>query len=219
MLICCAFIQDVLQVGKLQDVLNEMRQILITPIKPFSPPAGPVTTAAATNQGIGGNMTEQPITNGLPHPDDLPSQITRVLGKGKEAVKCYNYKSGFSVQISSGSKNVSTGGYIFSQFSLLTRKLMQKFVLNKSKRNFTATTGGYLCLHNGQNSAGCRLLLRTMTTRLDLFVNSFLYMYVFTACTQILVSRADEENCNLYLHLLDKALVNEVCCSVHAVIL
>ena len=46
--------------------------------------------------------------------------------------------------------------------SLLTRKLMQKFVLNKSKRNFTATTGSYLRLHNGQNSAGCRLLLRTM---------------------------------------------------------
>ena len=70
--------------------------------------------------------------------------------------------SGLSVQISSGSKNVSTGSYIFSQFSLLTKKLMQKFVLNKSKRNFTATTGGYLRLHNGQNSAGCRLLLRTI---------------------------------------------------------
>ena len=92
----------------------------------------------------------------------------------------YSY-SGFSVQISSGGQNVSTGSYIFSQLlshvcremdsnikfhsSLLTRKLMQKIVLNKpynlflhahflkSNRDFTATTGGYLRPNSWQNSA------------------------------------------------------------------
>lgn len=73
--------QEVLQPGKLQGVLTGLREIIITPIKPFSPPPSETTQGAPYPQTL---TTEQPQTSVPPHPDDLASRITRVLGKGKK---------------------------------------------------------------------------------------------------------------------------------------
>jgi len=72
--------QEVLQPGKLQGVLTGLREIIITPIKPFSPPPSETTQGAPYTQTL---TTEQPPTSVPPHPDDLASRITRVLGKGE----------------------------------------------------------------------------------------------------------------------------------------
>jgi hypothetical protein len=79
------FEQDVLQTGKLQAVLTDLRQIVHTPIKVFNPPPGIPTTVAGgnNNSGVAGAVMEQPGAVSLPpHPEDLPSWITRVMGKG-----------------------------------------------------------------------------------------------------------------------------------------
>ena len=73
--------QEVLQPGKLQGVLTGLREIIITPIKPFSPPPSETTQGASYTQTL---TAEQPQTSVPPHPDDLASRITRVLGKGEE---------------------------------------------------------------------------------------------------------------------------------------
>ena len=72
--------QEVLQPGKLQGVLTGLREIIITPIKPFSPPPSETTQGAPYTQTL---TTEQAPTSIPPHPDDLASRITRVLGKGE----------------------------------------------------------------------------------------------------------------------------------------
>lgn len=72
--------QEVLQPGKLQGVLTGLKDIIITPIKPFSPPPSETTQGASYTQTL---TTEQPPTSVPPHPDDLASRITRVLGKGE----------------------------------------------------------------------------------------------------------------------------------------
>ena len=74
--------QEVLQPGKLQGVLAGLREIIITPIKPFSPPPSETTQGASYTQTL---TTEQPQTSVPPHPDDLASRITRVLGKGEKS--------------------------------------------------------------------------------------------------------------------------------------
>ena len=43
-----------------------------------------------------------------------------------------------------------------------------------------------------------------------MIISTCLLRTVFLACTQILVSRADEEHCNTYLQLLDRVLTLEV---------
>lgn len=41
--------------------------------------------------------------------------------------------------------------------------------------------------------------------------SSFLFLFFkFTVCTQLLVSRPDEENISSYLQLIDKCLIHEV---------
>ena len=75
--------QEVLQPGKLQGVLTGLREIIITPIKPFSPPPSETTQGAPYPHTL---TTEQPQTSVPPHPDDLASRITRVLSKGKKDI-------------------------------------------------------------------------------------------------------------------------------------
>lgn len=79
---CCCFLffQEVLQPGKLQGVLSGLKEILITPIKPFNPSS----PEAALHVPYPPTLTaDQPAPNVPPHPDDLASRITRVLGKGE----------------------------------------------------------------------------------------------------------------------------------------
>ncbi|KAK3748745.1 hypothetical protein QZH41_015688 [Actinostola sp. cb2023] len=77
--------KDVLQTGKLQNVLIELRQIVNTPIKPFNPPPGIPTTIANSSNASGvaaGASMEQPGAVNLPPLlEDLPAWITRVMGK------------------------------------------------------------------------------------------------------------------------------------------
>lgn len=42
------------------------------------------------------------------------------------------------------------------------------------------------------------------------FSNSSSFFLKFTVCTQLLVSRPDEENISSYLQLIDKCLIHEV---------
>ncbi|CAH3040691.1 unnamed protein product [Porites lobata] len=70
--------KEVLQPGKLQGVLSGLKEILITPIKPFNPSS----PEAALHVPYPPTLTaDQPAPNVPPHPDDLASRITRVLGK------------------------------------------------------------------------------------------------------------------------------------------
>lgn len=105
--------KEVLEPGKLQGVLSGLREIIITPIKPFNSPPHDATPCPQYPATL---TAEQPPSTIPPHPDDLASRITRVLGK---------------------------------------------------------------------------------------------------ACTQILVSRADEEHCNTYLQLLDRVLTLEAFAPTH----
>ena len=63
--------------GKLPSVLAELKQIVITPIKPHvcSPPVSQSETADTVNASVG-------VIGDPPDPDDLPSQIVKVMGKG-----------------------------------------------------------------------------------------------------------------------------------------
>ncbi len=70
--------------GKLPLVLAELKQIVITPIKPYvpSPPVSQsetFSTPTSTDSGNSVGVIGDPVD-----PDDLPSQIIRVMGKGKE---------------------------------------------------------------------------------------------------------------------------------------
>lgn len=40
--------------------------------------------------------------------------------------------------------------------------------------------------------------------------SSFFFFFQFPVCTQLLVSRPDEENISSYLQLIDKCLIHEV---------
>ncbi|XP_031570980.1 protein Smaug homolog 1-like [Actinia tenebrosa] len=74
--------KEVLQTGKLQNVLTELRNIVNTPIKPFNPPPGIPTTMAGGSDVAGAVIDQQGATVNLPlHPEDLPAWITRVMGK------------------------------------------------------------------------------------------------------------------------------------------
>ena len=68
--------------GKLPAVLGELKQIVITPIKKYLPSAPvsqseaiPISSREGVNASIG-------VIGDPPDPDDLPSQIVRVIGKG-----------------------------------------------------------------------------------------------------------------------------------------
>ena len=79
-LLLLLFFQEVLQPGKLQGVLSGLKEILITPIKPFNPSS----LDAALHVPYPPTLTaDQPSPNVPPHPDDLASRVTRVLGKGE----------------------------------------------------------------------------------------------------------------------------------------
>ncbi|XP_078351384.1 LOW QUALITY PROTEIN: protein Smaug homolog 1-like [Oculina patagonica] len=70
--------KEVLQAGKLQGVLTGLKEIIITPIKPFSPPPSEATHGISYPPTL---TAEQPAPSIPPHPDDLASRVTRVLGK------------------------------------------------------------------------------------------------------------------------------------------
>ena len=68
--------------GKLPAVLGELRQIVITPFKKYIPSAPlsqsevvPVNSTVGVSGSVG-------VIGDPPDPDDLPSQIVRVIGKG-----------------------------------------------------------------------------------------------------------------------------------------
>lgn len=69
-----------LQQGKLQGVLVALKDIIITPIKPFSPPPSENSPCGSYPPTLTG---QQPPSTLPPHPEDLASRITRVLGKGE----------------------------------------------------------------------------------------------------------------------------------------
>ena len=64
--------QEVHEEGKLPNVLDSLKNILQTPIKPFIP-------------ADSSDLTEGHVPPPCPHPDDLPSQLTKVIGKGTES--------------------------------------------------------------------------------------------------------------------------------------
>ncbi|CAH3043577.1 unnamed protein product, partial [Pocillopora meandrina] len=70
--------KEVLQQGKLQGVLVALKDIIITPIKPFSPPPSENSPCGSYPPTLTG---QQPPSTLPPHPEDLASRITRVLGK------------------------------------------------------------------------------------------------------------------------------------------
>lgn len=41
-------------------------------------------------------------------------------------------------------------------------------------------------------------------------INKCFFVFFFSVCTQLLVSRPDEENINCYLQLIEKCLTHEV---------
>ena len=64
--------QEVHEEGKLPNVLESLKAILQTPIKPF---------ILVDHSGLSVPEAHAPAPN--PHPDDLPSQLTKVIGKGR----------------------------------------------------------------------------------------------------------------------------------------
>ena len=63
--------------GKLEEVLSALKELIVMPLKPFDPPL-PEASAQASHHSKG------QISQRLPplHPDDMPSRIARVLGRG-----------------------------------------------------------------------------------------------------------------------------------------
>ena len=72
-----------MKIGKLPLVLAELKQVVITPIKPYvpAPPVSQSETLAASTPNECGSSTVGVIGDPV-DPDDLPSQIIRVMGKG-----------------------------------------------------------------------------------------------------------------------------------------
>ena len=69
--------------GKLPSVLAELKQIVLTPIKAYEP-SPPVSQSEAVSTVQNENTGSQVgVIGDPPDPDDLPSQIIRVMGKGK----------------------------------------------------------------------------------------------------------------------------------------
>ena len=63
--------------GKLEEVLSALKELIVMPLKPFDPPL-PEASAQASHHSKG-----QISPRGPPlHPDDMPSRIARVLGRG-----------------------------------------------------------------------------------------------------------------------------------------
>lgn len=81
------FLQEVHEEGKLASVLDSLKSILQTPIKPYVPTQSidmAVTGGVepSVSEGVG-KGAEEYATPPNPHPDDLPSQLTKVIGKGR----------------------------------------------------------------------------------------------------------------------------------------
>ena len=84
-----------LQCENLPAVLNELKQIVITPIKLFTPPPH-IPTSTMTHLAAPGCESPQQERHELPqtappHPDDLPALILRVMGKGNVANLWLNF--------------------------------------------------------------------------------------------------------------------------------
>ncbi|XP_068681793.1 protein Smaug homolog 2-like isoform X1 [Montipora foliosa] len=73
--------KEVLEPGKLQGVLNGLKDIIYTPIKPFSPSPPEAPTYGSQYSTTLTTEPPPPPPNAPPHPEDLASRITRVLGK------------------------------------------------------------------------------------------------------------------------------------------
>ena len=80
-------VQDVLEGGNLRAPLQELHQMILTPIKSFSseepsqhPLLGPEGKAGLTGSHMGGGEVESSTT--IISEGDIPGQFTRVMGKG-----------------------------------------------------------------------------------------------------------------------------------------
>lgn len=64
--------------GKLEEVLSALKELIVMPLKPFDPP--PSEAPSQVSHHSKGQMSQR-----LPplHPDDMPSRIARVLGRGE----------------------------------------------------------------------------------------------------------------------------------------
>lgn len=95
-------LQDILEGGNLRNALQELQQIIITPIKAYSPPSAAQTlqdraaspaeatkTAADKDSASEGFQTHNPPPCDGDSPatpiseGDIPGQFTRVMGKGE----------------------------------------------------------------------------------------------------------------------------------------
>lgn len=98
--------QDILEGGNLRNALQELQQIIITPIKAYSPPtaaqtASDTTTSPSDSTKTGTDKEPAPEgfqsnnpppcdgdSSGAPISDgDIAGQFTRVMGKGKNTVE------------------------------------------------------------------------------------------------------------------------------------
>lgn len=95
-------LQDILEGGNLRNALQELQQIIITPIKAYSPPSAAQTLqdraaspAEATKTGADKESASEGFQTHNPPPcdgdspatpiseGDIPGQFTRVMGKGE----------------------------------------------------------------------------------------------------------------------------------------
>lgn len=95
-------LQDILEGGNLRNALQELQQIIITPIKAYSPPSAAQTLqdraaspAEATKTGADKDSASEGFQTHNPPPcdgdspatpiseGDIPGQFTRVMGKGE----------------------------------------------------------------------------------------------------------------------------------------
>lgn len=97
--------QDILEGGNLRNALQELQQIIITPIKAYSPPSAAQTaqdTITSPSEATKSGADKEPASDGFqshnPPPcdgdssatpisdGDIAGQFTRVMGKGEEGV-------------------------------------------------------------------------------------------------------------------------------------
>lgn len=102
---CLVFCQDILEGGNLRNALQELQQIIVTPIKAYIRPTAAqpaVETVSSSSEGTETGADKDSVSEGYqshnPPPcdgdssatpiseGDIPGQFTRVMGKGSEII-------------------------------------------------------------------------------------------------------------------------------------
>lgn len=121
-------LQDILEGGNLRNALQELQQIIITPIKAYSPPSAAQTaqdTSTSPSEATKSGSDKEPASDGFqshnPPPcdgdssatpisdGDIAGQFTRVMGKGES-------KAFFQEKPLSLSQNT----FVISSYSLMS---------------------------------------------------------------------------------------------------